>query len=126
MLVDEEDVLLEARVEVRFEAELANDGVVVAVDVGVDAVHALEDLADGLGERFGKGYADARGKDGLVVDVALDPAHQLLYVGWGRHLRWPLVGLVVLPEVFESSSKREREVFHGQSLFFRGIFSEGS
>ena len=46
VLVDEEHVLLEARVEVRFQAELADDWVVVAVDVGVDAVHAFEDLAD--------------------------------------------------------------------------------
>lgn len=44
MLIDEEHVLLEAGVEVRFEAQLANHGIMVAVDVGVDTVHALEDL----------------------------------------------------------------------------------
>lgn len=59
VLVDEEDVLLEARVEVGLEAELADDGVVVAVDVGVDAVHALEDLAHRLREGFREGHADA-------------------------------------------------------------------
>ena len=45
MLVDEQHVLLEAGVQVRLKAELADDRVVVAVDVRVDAVHALEDLA---------------------------------------------------------------------------------
>lgn len=106
VLVDEEDVLLEARVEVGLEAELADDGVVVAVDVGVDAVHALEDLAHGLGEGLGEGHADARGQHALVVDVALHPAHQLLDVGRGGHLGRALVGLVVLPEVLESATVR--------------------
>lgn len=46
VLVNEEHVLLEAGVEMGLEAELPDDGVVMAVDVGVDSVHALEDLAD--------------------------------------------------------------------------------
>lgn len=106
VLVDEEDVLLETRVEVGLEAELADDGVVVAVDVGVDAVHALEDLAHGLGEGLGEGHADARGQHALVVDVPLHPAHQLLDVGRGSHLGRAFVGLVVLPEVLESATVR--------------------
>lgn len=83
------------------EAELADDGVVVAVDVGVDAVEALEDLADEGREGLGEGHADAARQHRLVVDVALHPAHQLLDVGRRRHLRRPLVRLAVLPEVFE-------------------------
>ena len=55
MLVNEQDILLEARVEMGLEAELANHGIVVAVYVCVDTVHALEYLAnqsrEGLGER---------------------------------------------------------------------------
>lgn len=54
MLVNEQDVLLEARVEMRFEAELTDDGVVVAVNVRVHAVHALEDLANKSRERLGE------------------------------------------------------------------------
>jgi hypothetical protein len=46
VLVDEENVVLEAGVEVSFKTELADDRVVMAVDVGVDTVHSLEDLAD--------------------------------------------------------------------------------
>jgi hypothetical protein len=42
----EEHVVLEAGVEVWFEAEVDDDGVVVAVDVGVDAVKALENLEE--------------------------------------------------------------------------------
>lgn len=101
MLVDEEHVLLEAGVEVGFEAELSDDGVVVAVNVGVDAVHALEDLADQGGEGLGEGHADAAGHDGLVVDAALDPRHELFDVGWRRHLGGPLEVLVVLPQILE-------------------------
>lgn len=54
VLVDEQDVLLEACVEMGLEAELADDGIVVAVNVCVDAVHALEDLADESGKRLGE------------------------------------------------------------------------
>lgn len=57
MLVDEQDVLLEACIQMRLETELADHGVVVAVNVGVDTVHALEDLADQRWERFGEGDA---------------------------------------------------------------------
>ena len=46
MLVDEEDVMLEAGVEMCFEAELSNDGIVVAIDVGVDTIHSFKNLAD--------------------------------------------------------------------------------
>lgn len=54
MLVNEEDVLLEASVEMRLKPELSNDWVVVAVNVGVDSVHALKDLAHKVGERLGE------------------------------------------------------------------------
>jgi hypothetical protein len=57
MLINEEDIVLEAGVEMWFEAQMDDDGVVVAVDVGVNAVEALEDLANGLAEVLGEGYA---------------------------------------------------------------------
>lgn len=46
VLINEEHILLEASVQVRLQAQLPNYGVVVAVDVGVYSVHALENLAD--------------------------------------------------------------------------------
>lgn len=46
MLVNKQNVLLEACVQMWLEAELTDYGVVVAVNVCVDAVHALEDLTD--------------------------------------------------------------------------------
>ena len=55
MLIDEEHIMLEAGVEMRFQAQLDNDGVVVTVDVGIDTVETLEDLADQRGEGFGEG-----------------------------------------------------------------------
>lgn len=59
MLIDEQHVMLEAGIEVRFEAQLDDDGIVVAVDVCIDAVEALEHVADEAGEGFGEGNADA-------------------------------------------------------------------
>jgi hypothetical protein len=44
MLVDKEDIVLEASIEMGFKAKLTDDRVVVAVDMCVDSVHALEDL----------------------------------------------------------------------------------
>lgn len=58
-----------------FEAKVDDDRVVVAVDVCVHPVQALEDLADGCGKVFGKGDADTGWEDGFVVNVELDPAH---------------------------------------------------
>lgn len=46
MFVDEQDVVLEARVQVWFETELDNDRIVVAVDMGIDAVEAFEELPE--------------------------------------------------------------------------------
>lgn len=57
MLIHEEDIVLEAGVEVRLEAELDDDWIVVAVDVGVDAVEALEHCAEEGWEGFGEGDA---------------------------------------------------------------------
>lgn len=55
MLINEEYILLEAGVQVRLQAKLTDDRVVVAVDMGVDTVHALEYLSnqrrEGLWER---------------------------------------------------------------------------
>ena len=86
MLVDEQDVVLEASVQVRFQAQVDDDLVVVAVDVGVDAVKALEELANSGGEVFGEGDADSRGEGGFVVDVGLHPCHEVLDVFWCGHL----------------------------------------
>jgi hypothetical protein len=126
VLIDEQYILLEAGVEVRFQPQLADDGVVMAVDVGVDTIHALEDLADVRGEGLGEGDAcgyqrsvmsvlaisravdcaltDTAGQHRLVVNGSLNPSHQLLDIGRCRHLGRFLVVLVVLPEVLEPNS----------------------
>ena len=50
------------------------------------------------------------GKHRLIVDVGLDPRHELLDVGRGRHLGRLLVVFAVLPEVLEPGvvSRRPR------------------
>lgn len=46
MLIYKQDVMLEARIQVRLEAKVDDDRVVVTVDMGVDAIHAFEDLEE--------------------------------------------------------------------------------
>jgi hypothetical protein len=50
MLINEKHVVLETSIEVWLEAEVHNHRIVVAVDVSIYTVHALEDLADKTGE----------------------------------------------------------------------------
>lgn len=50
MLIDKQDIVFEASVEVRLEAEVHDNWVVVAVDMSIDTVETLEDLTDETGE----------------------------------------------------------------------------
>lgn len=75
MLIDEQHIMLEARIEMGFQAQLNNDGVVMAVDVCVDTVEALEDVSEEGGERLRERDTDARREHLLVVDVGLHPCH---------------------------------------------------
>lgn len=101
MLINEQDIVLETGIEMRLETQLDDDVVVVAVDVRVHAVQALEHVADQSGERLWKGHADAGREHGFVVYVGLDPGHEVLYVFGRRHFGGFLVGLGVLPEILE-------------------------
>jgi len=74
-LLYEQYVVLEAGVQVWLEAEIDDDRVVVAVDVRVDAIEALEDLQDQRTECSWELDADARREHCFVVDVGLDPGH---------------------------------------------------
>ena len=119
MLVDEQHILLEAGVQMRFQAKLTDDRVVVAVDVCVDTVHALEYLSNQRREslwerhacsglvhelhavRISKNPTNSTGKNSFIVDIALHPSHQLLDVGRCSHLGWTLVVLIILPQILE-------------------------
>ena len=57
MLINEEHIMLKARVEVWFQTKLHNDRVVMTVDMSVDAVEAFEDLPDQGRESFREGNA---------------------------------------------------------------------
>lgn len=54
VLIDKQDVVLEAGVQVRLEAEVYHDRVVVAVDMSVDSVQTLKDLAEETRESLGE------------------------------------------------------------------------
>lgn len=112
--------MLEARIEMSLQAEIDDDWVVVAVDVSVDTVQALEDLKNERLEGFGESYAynavskrrlqKDHGKKALtysawehllIVDTRLYPRNKMLDVLRCRHLRRLLEILIVLPQVFE-------------------------
>jgi hypothetical protein len=54
VLVNEKHILLKASVEMWLKSQLPNDRVMVAVNVCINAVHALENLADQGRERLGE------------------------------------------------------------------------
>lgn len=54
------------------------------------------------------GHTDSAGEHLLVIDVALDPSHQVLDVLWCGHLGWSLVVLRILPEILESTQMVSR------------------
>lgn len=94
--------MLEARVEMCLQPETPNHAVVVAVDVGVDSVETLEDLAD-CGEEVGReGNAGLSGEEIRVGEIGGGPGEEVGDVGWG----WETGGLWevgwVVPEVLES------------------------
>lgn len=120
MLIHKQHVMLEACIQVRFEAKVDDDRIVVAVDMGVHAVHALEDLEEERLERLREGYAwwlsaahqnkyredvdehtNSAREHLLIVYIALHPRHQMLNVLRCRHLCWLLEVLVVLPQILE-------------------------
>ena len=57
MLVDEQDIVFEAGVEVRLQTELNDDRIVMAVDMRVDPIKSLEQLPDQGWERLRERHA---------------------------------------------------------------------
>lgn len=101
MLVNEQHIVLETRVEMRFETQLDDDGIVMAVDMRIDTVEALEHVADERREGLGKRYADAAWEHLLVVHVGLYPGHEVFDVFGRGHLGGSLVLLAILPKVLK-------------------------
>ena len=56
MLIHKQYVMFEACIQVRFEAKVDDDRVVVAVDMSIDAIHTFEDLEEERLERLREGY----------------------------------------------------------------------
>ena len=102
MLVDEQYIVFEACVEVSLETKLAYNGIMVAVNVRVDTVHALEYLSDHAGEGFREWDTNSAWEHRLVVYVALNPSHQMLDVCRCGHFGGPLILFSILPEILKS------------------------
>jgi hypothetical protein len=103
MLVNEQNVVLEACVQMWLEPQLNDDRVVVAVDVGVDTVETLEHVANERRECLREWNTNTTREHLLVVDVRLHPCHQVFDVFGSRHLGRSLVVFTVLPEVLKST-----------------------
>jgi hypothetical protein len=108
MLVNEQNVVLEACVQMWLEPQLNNDRVVVAVDVGVDTVETLEHVANERRECLREWNTNTTREHLLVVDVRLHPCHQVFDVFGSRHLGRSLVVFTVLPEVLKSTPCQTR------------------
>lgn len=122
MLIDEQDVMFEAGVQVRFETQMHDDLVVVTIDVRVDSVESLEQLSYRAGEVFREWDADTGREGGFIVDVGLYPRHEVFNVFWSGHLcRFGIACRGVLPEVFESEDHTLVSLTF-LSIYFRFIF----
>lgn len=55
VLIDEQDVVLEAGIQMGLEPQMYDDGVVMAIDMGVDTVQTLEYLAQETRKCLGEG-----------------------------------------------------------------------
>lgn len=75
MLINEENVVLKARVEMRFQSKLDNDSVVVTVDMSVNAIQPFKELTDqdrkSLWERDALLDFLARGSTVVQVDAPI-------------------------------------------------------
>jgi hypothetical protein len=101
MLVNEQYIMLEACVEMRFKAELNDDGIMVTVDMSVNAVQTFKDITEKRRESLRERNTDSTREHLLVVDVALYPGHEVLNILWCGHLGGLLIVLVILPQVLE-------------------------
>ena len=121
MLIDEQHVVLEARIQMRLEAQFDDDGIMVAVDVRIHAVQTLEHIPDKGRERLGEGYTNTTRKHLLVVDIRLDPRHEVFDVLRRCHLGGLLVVFAVLPEVLELVGR-----LHLRAALRRAEFGNGA
>ena len=85
MLINEENVVLEARVQMGLEPKLYNNRVMVTVDMGVHSVESFEDLTDQDWECFREGNTYASGVSMVGVRYQLENPHLSC---WGTLIRY--------------------------------------
>jgi len=93
--------MLERGVHMGVQTKRDDDRIVVAVYVCLNTEETLDELAHGCLKVLWEVDPNPGGKDLLVVDIRLYPAHEVLDVFGSRHLRGTLVLPLVLPEVLE-------------------------
>lgn len=93
--------MLEAGIEMGLKTKFTNDGVVVAIDVSVNTIHSLEDLTNHAWEGFRKWNPNSAWENCLIVNVTLNPCHQVFDVRRSGHFGGPLVGFGILPEILK-------------------------
>jgi len=105
-LVNEQEEVPVARVQMRFNSQRAYMVEVVAVYMRIDPEEPTHNGAYCVAEISGKRYANLVWENVLVVKNALRPVHQGIDVVRGGKLRWSLVLDSVLPEILVSWSCR--------------------
>lgn len=93
----------------------------MTVDMGVYSVESFENLTDQDWKGFWKGHAYPAREHRFVVDITLDPCHQMLDIFRCRHLGRSLEILGVLPEIFEFISG-----FHLRARLWRAELCDGT
>ena len=98
-LSDEIVEVLEASVEMRFLTKRDNAVEVAVVDVGVDSEKTLEDRLDDSLESLGEGNVGVGREDVLIIQLRLNPGHEVLNILRSGALDGFLDLLTIHPEV---------------------------
>jgi len=120
-LLDEVHEMLEGGVEMCLLPETHDLLKVLVVDV---SVHPKQPLQDGLGDRqevLGKRHADLARKQGLIIQLVLDPGHQVVDIFGRRALDGLLHAVSVRPVVLVLGPRR-----HDRAAVFRAELRDGA
>lgn len=71
------------------------------IETGISTESHWVLIGEGTGKGAGTGLTDTARKHLLVIDVALDPGHQVFDVLGSGHFGWPFVFLRILPEILK-------------------------
>jgi len=120
-LLDEVVKVFVASVDVGLGADFAQSVEVMHVNVDEDAIQASQNLFANRAEILGKRHVVLHRKYRLVVNLSLDPIHQIRHVLVSGKFCGFFVFFSVLPEVFELGTSG-----HGRAGDVGALFTDGA